>query len=311
MNSLPAVWRGHLAMLAFSAVVAGSFSLGHRIANDIDPVALTVARFLIAAGLIGVLAAPRLRRIHARAPWRYLLLGGFLAAYFVLMFEGLKTASPVSTSALFTLTPIVSGLFGWWLLRQVTTPRMALALAIGGAGALWVVFRGDWQALAAFDIGRGEAIYFIGAVAHAVYTPLVRRLNRGEPTVVFTLGTLVAALCLLVLYGVPQLRAAEWSMLPARVWWVTLYLAVFASAGSFMLLQYAALRLPAAKVMAYTYLTPSWVILWELVQGRDAPPLLVLVGVVLSVLALVLLLKDETPEHRTSSEAVMRARRSA
>jgi hypothetical protein len=38
-----------------------------------------------------------------------------------------------------------------------------------------------------------------------------------------------------------------------------------ATAGSTAyLVHIAALRLPAAKVMAYTYLVPSWVILWEL-----------------------------------------------
>ncbi len=34
--------RGHLAMLGFSALVAGSFSLGALVANDIDPQAITV-----------------------------------------------------------------------------------------------------------------------------------------------------------------------------------------------------------------------------------------------------------------------------
>jgi len=53
-----------------------------------------------------------------------------------------------------------------------------------------------------------------------------------------------------------------------------------------------ALRLPAAKVMAYTYLVPSWVILWEIVLHGAVPPGLVLVGVALTVLALGLLLKE-------------------
>ena len=39
---------------------------------------------------------------------------------------------------------------------------------------------------------------------------------------------------------------------------------------TFVLLQFATLRLPSAKVMAYTYLVPSWVILWELALGRAA-----------------------------------------
>ena len=44
--------RGHVAMLAFSALVAGSF-LGTRIANDIDPQAITSLRFVLAALLMG------------------------------------------------------------------------------------------------------------------------------------------------------------------------------------------------------------------------------------------------------------------
>ena len=46
--------------------------------------------------------------------------------------------------------------------------------------------------------------------------------------------------------------------------------------------------------MAYTYLVPTWVILWEISLGRPAPPLIVLGGVALTVVALVLLLKEES-----------------
>ena len=38
-------------------------------------------------------------RAALAAPWRYLLLGASFGAYFVLMFEGLKTALPVSAAA--------------------------------------------------------------------------------------------------------------------------------------------------------------------------------------------------------------------
>ncbi|WP_256359788.1 DMT family transporter [Rhodovulum sp. BSW8] len=290
-----AALRGHLAMLSFSALVAGSFSFGSLIANDIDPVALTALRFLLAGVLIGAAAAlgPGLRRRQFRAPWRFLVLGTVFALYFVLMFEGLKTAAPVPTAAVFTLTPVMSAGFGWLFLRQRATPRVAAALAIGGAGAVWVIFRADLGALLRFEIGRGEAVFFIGCIAHAAYTPLVRKLNRGEPALVFTFGMMLAALLVLTLYGAPALVATDWGALPPLVWAVLAYLAVCASAMTFVLLQYAALRLPAAKVMAYTYLTPSWVILWEFALGHGAPRALVLGGVALTVLALAMLLKDD------------------
>lgn len=288
--------RGHLAMLAFSALVAGSFSLGSMAAPHIAPDALNTVRFVIAAALLGmvVFATGGIDRPAFRAPWRYPLLAVFLVAYFVLMFEGLKTGAPVSMAAVFTLTPLLAAGFGWVLLRQVLTGRMAVALAIGGVGALWVIFRADLAALLDFQIGRGEVIYFLGCVAHAAYAPLVPRLNRGERPAVFTFGVLLAGAALLLIVGYPSLVATQWAALPPIVWVTIAYTAVFASALTFFLLQYATLRLPSAKVMAYTYLTPSWVILWEMALGRPLPPGLILLGVALTMAALGLLLKDDS-----------------
>ncbi len=296
MKGLGESARGHLAMLLFSVLVAGSFSLGAMAANLIAPAALNALRFLIAGAVIGLVAwqSGKLERKAFSAPWRYLLLGGVFAAYFVLMFEGLKTAPPVSAAAVFTLTPVMSAGFGWLLLRQITTPRIALALVVGATGALWVIFRADLAALLAFRIGTGEAIYFLGCVAHALYTPLVRRLNRGEPAVVFSFGMMVAGFLMLAVWGWNDIRATDWAALPPIVWLTIAYVSLAASAMTFVLLQYATLRLPAAKVMAYTYLVPSWVILWEIALGHGLPRGLVLVGVGLTAMALWLLLEEET-----------------
>ncbi|NNK17012.1 MAG: DMT family transporter, partial [Sulfitobacter sp.] len=138
-----------------------------------------------------------------------------------------------------------------------------------------------------------EGIYFIGCVSHAIYTPMVRRLNRGETAVTFTFGTVVAGGALLLVYAWGDLVAVEWSSLPIRVWVALFYTAFFATACTVVLLQFATLRLPSAKVMAYTYLTPSWVIVWEIVLGNGVPPTLVLGGVALTILALLLLLRDD------------------
>jgi drug/metabolite transporter (DMT)-like permease len=288
--------NGHLAMLAFSALVAGSFSLGALAAPLISPAAMTVARFGLAGALVGAVAFAAKGGVPRRAwaaPWRYLLLGGLLACYFVLMFEGLRTAAAVPTAAVFTLTPLMAAGFGWILLRQVTTARMALALALGAAGAVWVIFRGDVQAILALKIGKGEVIFFVGCIAHAIYAPMVRRLNRGEPALVFTFGTLVAGFVLLSLWGGFATITTDWASLPAIVWICLAYVSIAASAMTFVLIQYATLRLPAAKVMAYTYLVPCWVILWEMALGHPAPPSKVLAGVVLILAALGLLLKNE------------------
>ncbi|MCA0941548.1 DMT family transporter [Salipiger pacificus] len=281
-------------MLAFSALVAGSFSLGSMAAPHIAPAALNAGRFVLATALLFAVVQMRggVPRAALSAPWRYLLIGGLMAVYFVLMFEGLRTAEPVSMSAVFTLTPVMAAGFGWLLLRQRMSPRIALALAIGGAGALWVIFRADLAALLRFSPGRGEMIFFVGCASHAVYAPLVPRLNRGEPGLVFALGTMVAGTLVLIFWGLRDILATDWTALPRIVWVTILYTTVAATALSTALLQFAAMRLPSAKVMAYTYLIPSWVILWEIGLGRGAPPALIFGGVGLSIVAVLLLLRD-------------------
>jgi len=293
--------RGHLSMLVFSGLIAGSFALGSMAVPHIAPTALNSVRFILASCLVAAVAVGTvgIRREALRAPWRYLVLGTSMGLYFVLMFEGLKTAPPVSVAAVFTLTPILSGLFGFLLLRQIMTPRMSLALSIGAVGALWVIFRADWRAVGAFEVGRGEIVYFWGCVAHAAYIPLVRKLNRGEPAVVFSLGAMAAAALLITLAGWRYIVATDWAALRVIVWVTIGYTTIFATALSFILVQYASLRLPSAKVMAYTYLTPSWVILWQAALGQGVPRVLVMAGVALTAVALFLLLRDdEAPSVR-------------
>ena len=285
--------RGHLAMLVFSGLVAGSFSLGGRIANEIDPMALTAIRFALAAVVVFViaLATKQIERETFQAPWRFLFLGGLFAMYFVLMFEGLKTAHPVSTAAVFTLTPVMAAGFGWLVMRQVTNKGMALGLCLGAVGALWVIFRGDIEALLGFDVGVGELIFFIGCIAHALYIPMVPKLSRGEGVFAAAFGTMAGGAIVVALFGVVRIAKTEWSSLPFEVWLVLGYLVVFASVASISLIQFASLRLKAANVMAYTYLIPSWVILWEFVLADDVPALVIVPGIALTILALVVLLR--------------------
>jgi drug/metabolite transporter (DMT)-like permease len=129
-------------------------------------------------------------------------------------------------------------------------------------------------------------------VAHALYTPLVRFLNRGEPILAFTFLTLSACAAILLVWGAGDILATDWAGLRPLVWVTLVYVALIASSTTVFLVQYASMRLPSSKVMAYTYLTPSWVLIWELALGQPVPPAMVLLGVALSFGALALLLRE-------------------
>lgn len=279
-------------MLLFAALISVSFTLGDLAAPHIEPSALTTARFALAAIIMGALAVPRIRAEHGNAAWRYLLLGGLLAGYFILMFEALKITDPVSTGAVFTLTPIMSAVFGYLLMRQITTPVMAASLFLAGAGAIWVIFRADIEAILGLDLGPGEQIFIIGCAAHALYAPLGRRLHRGEPLVVYVFFGICGGFVATLLFGLGDVLATDWMSLPGIAWAAVLYLGAMATATTFFLVQYATLRLPAAKVMAYGYLVPVFVILWEGLLGHGWVQPVVWLGAAATTGAMLILLRE-------------------
>jgi len=281
----------HLAMLLFSALIAGSFTTGALAVPYIHPVPLNAVRFLLAAILMGAVAfgAARNRFAVPPAPWRYGIMGALMAVYFVTMFIALTMTLPVATSAVYTLVPLMTALTALLLVGQRSGPAVILSLVVAGLGAVVVIFRGDLGALLRFEIGRGELVYFVGCVAYAFYTPLLRRFSRGEPSLVQSFWTLLATAICIALSGVPDIATTDWLHLPPVVWWVVLYLAVGPTAICFFLIQFASLRLPAPKVIAYGYLTPAFVILFEALAGHGLPGVAIIIGAAVTVLGLIVL----------------------
>tara|TARA_B110000008_G_scaffold197585_1_gene196004 strand:+ start:3032 stop:3889 length:858 start_codon:yes stop_codon:yes gene_type:complete len=279
-------------MLAFSGLVAGSFALGVRVANDISPAAFTLLRFVVAVSVLGTFVLTRVpipKSVFA-APWRYFILGACISIYFVLMFEGLKFASSLSLAAMFTFAPLLSGLFGFVLMRQRMTIWIFLGLIIGAYGALFVIFNGNLARFIALDFGIGEIIFFIGVIFHALYTPLARKLNRGEKPIIFVLMTTFGALVLVSIYGFSDLLRTDLFALSPMIWKTILYTAILASVITFFLIQFATLVLPSSKVMAYTYLVPAWALVWELSLGTNNFSQSIIYGIIITVVALLVLL---------------------
>lgn len=281
----------HLAMLLFAALVSGSYSLGALTTGHIGPAAINAGRFVIGVALIGaagLLFSSSGLRVKGGA-WRFGLLGALMAVFFLTMFVALGLTTPVSTGAVFTLMPLMAAGFGYLLLGQVPRGIVIVSLMVAACGAIWVIFDGSLDNVLRFRVGSGELIFFVGVACHAAYAPLVRKFNRGEPVLAFTFWTILATGIWICLWGAREVAATDWAALPAFVWLVIAYLAVFTTAATFFLLQFAAMRIPAAKVLAYNYLTPTFIIVYEGLLGHGWAGASIAAGAVVTVLGLVIL----------------------
>lgn len=281
----------HGAMLLFSLLVSSSFTVGAAIADTMDPLALTFGRFIVAGGLfLAVMrASGRLRLPGWRDGLDYLFLGALVSLYFVSMFEALLLTSALVTSALFALVPMMTALIARVWLGQKLDARLLVSLVIAGAGAVWVVFGGDVGRMLALALGPGEIIFILGCVSYSAYSPAIRRLDKGASALDVSFWTVLAGLAIVTAYGLPAIVRTDWPMLSLSTWAGILYLGIFTTLVSFFLIQFASTRLPQAKVMAYTYLIPVFVVLTDGATLGRWPSPTVLAGVAVIAAAMITL----------------------
>ena len=287
---------GHMAMLMFSLLVSGSFVLGSIIANLISPDLVTFLRFLIAFIAIAVLILyqSKFRFLKYLSIGRSLILGALISIYFITMFEGLKTASSTSMAVVFTLTPLLAGFFDLIFSNRVMSKKVWITVVVAAIGALWIIFDGNIQNFLNFKVGYGEKLFFIGCICHALYAALIPKFNNGEPAIIQTFGTLISGIIILGLFSNKEIIYHSWIDFPVIVLLTILYLAIFATAASFFLIQYSAVRLSSIKVMAYTYAVPIWVVLLQIIFLQQLPNTITFVGAfVILVSLLILLFNDE------------------
>ena len=206
------------------------------------------------------------------------------------MFEGLRWTTPLAAGAVFTLTPFMTAILGLFIANQRLGLASFICLLVAGLASLLIMFGGDLAALKTLRIGRGELIFLVGCAAYAGYAPAVKKLHNGHNgqggngghsdngLVYLTLWTLVAGCVLLVAYGWKAIIQTNWHLVSPLVYLAIGWLALFTTAITFYLIQYAALRLPAVKVMSYTLLIPAFILVQRLANGGTWPNASVLIA---------------------------------
>ena len=287
----PLVRRSHLLMMTATALVATSFPVGAAITNGLDSLVLTFLRFALAALLLAPvvawrygLAVPGLRDLA-----RYGVLSAFLVAFFWSMFAALRYTSALNTATIFALAPSITAVSSALLLREKLTGPARFALPLGIVGAVWVIFRGDPEALIYLKLNLGDGIFLAGTIALGTYSTLVKYLHRGEPMARMTFWTLTTGAIWLLLLSAPRWPDVVWNAVPVSVFTGIIYLAVFTTLVTFFVFQWSATIIGPTKVMSYTYLNPALVLIIGLVLGQEFPPLATYPGLLMILAATIVL----------------------
>lgn len=268
-------------VLIWAWLMASSFVVSGHMVMYASPIATSGMRFLMAL----VLMLPALliywrressdrfvvqfRKLFcdSQRVFHYLIISGSLVGFFICLFSALKSTTPLNTSVLYTLVPLIGVLIARvWLGEAMPLLRM-LGFVIGSMGAILVLFA--TQGGGHFRWHQGDIIFLGGCILLALHVVATQRWGRK-------LGALPGAFMMMffgMLWLLPitlvwgDLSTVQW--LSYGFWSNILYLTVFTTMGTFLLQQKVVFVSGASRLLAFSYTIPVWVAFYTaMIQSR-------------------------------------------
>ena len=205
-------------IVAATLIWGSTFFIMKDTLDDVDLMFLLAFRFTFAAVLLALVFWRRWKGIDPSYWWRGGLMGVFLFAAYAVQNYGLMDTTP-GKNAFFTAVYCVIVPFLYWVVDRARPDRfnvLAAALCVAGIGFV------SWDGGLAFSLGDGMTL--CGGFLFACHIVAVSKFSQGRDIFLLTVIQFAStALCCwagtLFTHGLPA------GGLPARAWWVLLYLA--------------------------------------------------------------------------------------
>ena len=284
-------------MLLVTLFWGGNFTAMKLAFTQIEPLAFTALRFVIATLVIWVIV----QRVEGPAPlpkgtlWPLIVLGVVgNTVYQVFFMEGLWRTSATKSSLILASMPVLVTVAASLLGIETVSARQRLAILMATLGVVIVVFAHGGTL--GGGIGLGEVFLFGGVVTWAAYTLLMRHWKLPISSLRLTAWMLYTGTPGLVVIGIPALRRTDWAQVSVLGWFGTLYAALLSLIVAYILWNRGVAKLGAARTVAYNTVVPLVATVIAMVGLGERPGPAHLVGGLLIVGGVLLTHGEAAPE---------------
>ncbi|SFU69095.1 Permease of the drug/metabolite transporter (DMT) superfamily [Pustulibacterium marinum] len=203
-------------------------------------------------------------------------------------FKGLSLSTPIYSSILSTITPILVLVLSAILIGEKLTLRKGTGIFIGFAGALVLILIGNETRSDAPNIFLGNLLFILNACVFGIYLILVKPLTAKYSTITLMKWLFLMAFIvnLPITYG--EFSEISWSTMPFEGWWKIAFVVIGTTFMTYLLNVYALKTLAASTISSFIYLQPLIAIIYAISTGygtlspsKIAGGLLVFLGVYL------------------------------
>jgi drug/metabolite transporter (DMT)-like permease len=285
--------KAHILVIIATFLIAGSFIVSKKLSGIIDPISLTLLRFVFASIVLAPIIfikqkyRSKLRETFKRA----LVISLFYSLYFIGLFKALEYTTALNTGTLFTLVPLLTAFFAIFVFKQKITIFQFFIYLVGIVGTCIVVFKGDLQLFLNLSLNYGDIIFLFAIIAMAFYSISAKHFYKeGDEVLVLTFMTLIGGIIWMGLALVFLDIPLQWEKINDDLFLYMCYLAIAATLFTVYLNQKATIILGPKKVMSYIYINPAAIALLMALFYSQTIGLWIVFGISISSLATLILL---------------------
>lgn len=283
--------------LAILAALGASliYAINHTLAKGvmptyIKPFGFILLRVLGASALFWIASIWAPKEKIEKKDWGRMILATIFGMVLNMLafFKGLQLSTPINSSVIMTIAPILVFIFSALLIKEKITWSRILGILIGFAGALGLILFGAELRQDAPNIPLGNSLLVINASCFAAYLIIVKPLTAKYHAITLMKWFFLMGIFFNFPVAVTEFREVQWTTLPWDVILKMTYVVIGTTFMTYLLNIYALKHLKASTLSSFIYLQPLLAILYALAVGADrlnftkvVSALLIFVGVYL------------------------------
>ncbi len=266
-------------ILALLAATAAStiYGVNHTIAKGVMPDVIKPFGFILlrVAGAAAVFWIVSLfypsEKIDRRDWFRFLICAFFgMVLNMLAFFKGLSLSTPINSSVIITLSPVLLLVLSAFILRERITWVKSFGIFLGLSGALVLILFGAKEQPNAPNIPLGNLLFIVNAASYSVYLILVKPLVSKYSSITLMKFLFLFALLINLPVGISEFTEVAWTSLPFDAIWKLSFVVICTTVLTYLFNIYALKQLSPSTIGAFIYLQPVIAVLFAVIVGADS-----------------------------------------
>lgn len=187
----------------------------------------------------------------------------------LLFFKGLSLSTPINSSVIVTITPILVLVLSSYLLREKITWLKVSGIFLGLSGALMLVLFSEEIRQDAPNIPLGNLLFIVNAFSFGIYLILVKPLASKYHPITLMKWLFLIALVVNFPLTISEFTEVKWQQLPSPAIWSLVFVVLGTTFSTYLLNIFAIKQLSPSTLSSFIYLQPLIAIIFAIVMGTD------------------------------------------